>query len=1388
MAKRSVFPIVGIGASAGGMEAIIQLLGQIPADPGMAFVLIQHLDPAHRSLSADIYSRSTTLKVHEITEGMRVEPNNVYVLPPNYKMRIEEGILKLQPRTKVTGKNTTIDFFFKSLALSQKTEAIGVVLSGTGADGTLGLGAIKARGGLTCAQEVSSAKYQEMPRSAVTAGVVDLILRPDELVPEIARVMNRPSVHLRKSKGHQSEELGAGPEPVQALHKIFNLLRVHTNIDFSNYKHATIDRRIRRRMMVRRSGTLEAYAEFLESNPEEIKTLYNELLINVTEFFRDPDSLRALAAHSFPQFIRDSAAQTPIRIWVPGCATGEEVYSIAMTLFEFLEAAGLKRTIQIFATDISESCIQTARAGEYPETISKNVSRERLKHFFEKIEGGYKVRKAVRDICLFSIHDMTKDPPFAQLDLISCRNVLIYFAPLLQKRVLPIFHYGLKPNGFLWLGLSETPGEFTGLFSLVDKSHKIYSKISVRMPMRFQFQPNRLQPNVPRSPKELVPLSNSIVDFQKEADKLILSRFTPPTALVNAELEVLQFRGRIVPFLEPSLSNNLIKMARPELLAPLRALLQSVKKENKSVRRNGLKFEVDEVTVIVDIQVLPVDPSAMPKDRIYLIVFQESVPLVVSSALKKLKLTKAQASKKQDPRDLRIRELLSELSETRESQQSFVDQYELTQGDLTAANEELQSGNEELQSTNEEMETAKEELQSTNEELVMVNEELQVRNSDLISLGSDLKNLLASTEIPILMVGNDKCIRRFTPEAETTFNLIPSDVGRPIGNIKSDFDLDLEALISEVTENLRPKEIEVQDRKGAWRRVQIRPYQTIDNKIDGAIIAVVDIDKLKKKEERADAAFEYVTSVAEAVPLPLAVVDHDLNLKSANHSFYEYFQLAGEAVEKDLFTTLETEKRSLDSLRELFFQSIGANTSFTDFEINSVFPKIGPRKMLVSGGKVRVKGGDSPAILLSFVDITERRRIEAERNLLLTQEQDARGEAEKANRAKDVFLATLSHELRTPLSSILTWAQLIKLGKIDAEKTKHGASVIEQSAKTQSQLIDDLLDVSRIVAGKLTLEIKEVSPAVVVASAVDSVRSMVEKKSLTVDTQISAEVGLILADPSRLQQIVCNLLTNAIKFSPKKGRIEVRMEFIGDGSQHFVQITVRDHGKGIPPDFLPHIFDRFSQADSASTRVHGGLGLGLSIVHNLVELQGGTVRAENVRAGQGAIFTVTFPMTSLSAGIMQTEPFGVEELMRSLRSETQEQPRLDGLKILVVDDNESAREAISIYLKSFGGEILSVDSAKEAFESLPRFKPDLLVSDIAMPLEDGYSLISRIRALGAEDGGLTPAVALTAYATTEDSKRAMAAGFHAHLAKPVEAHELARVILRLVGPKVSAKK
>ena len=835
--------VVGVGASAGGLEAFEQLLRSLPNDTGLAFVLVQHLAPKHESMLSELLAKATPMPVVEVTQGMRVQGNHVYVIPPNADMSISDSVLHLSPLSPDRGLRMPIDSFFRSLADTHQSRSIGVILSGTASDGTLGLQAIKALGGVTFAQDEQSAKYSAMPRSAIAAGNVDFVLPPEA----IARELKRIATHVKVLGPDERPEAEERITPDATLNKIFFLLRNFSRVDFSFYKPGTIKRRITRRMFLRKIDKLEAYLQYLRRHRDEVEALFNDVLINVTSFFREPDSFEALKTVAFPAIMAQKGPNLPIRIWVPGCSTGEEVYSIAIILLESLGEKAPNTQIQVFATDLSEGIISKARAGIYPESVAMDISSERLRRFFLKVENGYQINKHIRDIVVFAKQDLAKDPPFSKLDLISCRNVMIYMSQVLQKRILPLFHYALNPGGILFLGSSETVGGFGELFVPLDKKNRIYTKKTMQSPVPLDFvarfhadQEIRVNAEAPKT-----------MDLQKIGEQMLLYRYSPPSVIVNDRLEIVQFFGQTGPFLDPlpgDATLNLLRMVKTGLHLELRTAFQKAKRDS-AVRKDGVLVQEDSGLKTVNFEISPIK-NIPGGERYYLVVFEEANRSIIEEPKKSKTQAPALKTGKREMSQLELenKRLKEELDASREYLQSIIEEQRTTNEELRSANEEIQSSNEELQSINEELETAKEELQSTNEELTTVNEELQNRNEELSKVNSDLSNLLSSVNIPIIMLGNDFRIRRFTPMAEKVMNLIPSDVGRPITDVKPNVKTpDLRKAIQRTIDSLEIQEFRVEDHEGRWYSMRIRPYRTLDNKIDGVVIVLLDIDTRRAK-------------------------------------------------------------------------------------------------------------------------------------------------------------------------------------------------------------------------------------------------------------------------------------------------------------------------------------------------------------------------------------------------------------------------------------------------------------------------------------------------------------------------------------------------------------
>ncbi|MEG3902425.1 chemotaxis protein CheB [Microcoleus sp. B4-C5] len=1215
--QNDLFPVVAIGASAGGLEAFMQLLSHLPIDTGMAFVIIQHMLPNQGSVLSVILARSTQMPVHEVTDGMLITPNQVYVIPPNCSMTIDRGVLKLTPRGRGRGVFMSVDTFLLSLAEERGNKAIGVVLSGGDGDGAQGLKAIKAAGGITFAQCEESAQVSSMPNTAVATGQVDFILTPEKIAQKISQIGRHPYIaEGPATESTSSEDAIANKD---AIATIYSLLRAATGVDFTNYKQTTLKRRIHRRMLLYKLERIENYAEYLQNTPTEVTALYHDVLIHVTSFFRDPETFDALSSNVFPAIVQDKSPKKPIRIWIAGCSTGEEAYSIAICLLEFLAARSTNLPIQIYATDISESAIAIARSGFYTQAQVADISPERLNRFFVQVEGGYQIAKPVRELCVFARQNLIADPPFSRMDLITCRNVLIYLGPLLQKKLLPMFHYGLRPAGFLLLGTSETVGEFSELFALLDKKNKIYTKKLVSHWLRMDLNAS----NYPLTAVNPAPVHTERLDeieMEKEADRIVLNHYAPVGVVINTASEILQFRGQTNPYLEPApgrASFSLLRMAKEGLRVELRTAIQEASQQKQPIARAGLQVKEGEIIRQVGINVIPFQAGAVAKDY-FLVLFKEEPPICAIPAAADDGRVNSDASQRESQE---IARLLEELKTTKEHLGAIVQEHQAANQDLRAANEEILSSNEELQSMNEELETAKEEIQATNEELNTINDELQRRNVESTQVSNDLENLLTSINIPILMLGNDLRIRRFTPAIEGIFNLISADIGRSLSDITHKLIVpELEQWILGVIRTLNLKIQEVQDRDGRWYDLHIRPYRTIDNKIDGAVLMLVDINELKVSAQHLMEAKNYAETIVETVREPLLVLDLDLRAITANRSFYETFQVMPSQTEQRSLFDLGNGQWNIPKLRSLLKEILGGTPQFQDVEVEHDFEHIGHKIMQLNARKMPPIG-DTQMILLAIEDITEQRLLETERSLRM-QEQSARAAAEETNRVKDEFLSVLSHELRTPLNAMIGWAQLLRLKKFDEAKTNEALKTIERAAKAQNQLIDDILDVSRITTGQFRLNASEIELNPLVENAIAVIGFAAEAKNIQLESRLSPLQPKILGDPTRLQQVVWNLLSNAIKFTPAEGRIDIALDYI-DG---MAQIQVTDTGKGIDPDFLPYVFDRFRQADSSFSRRDSGLGLGLSIVRHLVELHGGTVSATSSGEGQGATFTVRLPL------------------------------------------------------------------------------------------------------------------------------------------------------------------
>jgi len=1332
------FPVVGIGASAGGLAPLRQLLSSLPAQPGLAVVVVQHLDPHSESHLASLLQAHAALQVVTVADGTAVEANQAYVIQPNTNVALTDGVFSVTPRPDDRRPFYPIDHFFRSLALVHGPRAVGVVLSGSGSDGTLGLCEIKAAGGVTLAQDEETAQHPGMPASAIASGAVDLVLPPDQIAARIATLPQHPFL-----SGALAPE--AAVDDGSDFQRVISALRARSGVDFSQYRDTTIKRRTARRMLLRGFQSPAEYAKFLQTDHTEVDALYRDVLINVTSFFRDPKMFDVLKERVIPSIVADRPSDQPIRVWVPGCSTGQEAYSLAMIL---VESSGQGRPIQVFATDLGDATsLERARAGVYPENIEAEISPERLRRFFTKENSQYRVQKSLRDLCVFARQNITMDPPFSRVDLVSCRNVMIYMSATLQERLLPVFHFALNAGGVLVLGMAETVGRFGDLFDVIDSAHKIYRRReSLRRPS-LTFLANDWLAG--RSGSTSAGTLAPPVDFQREADRLALGRYAPPSVLVDQNFEVQQFRGRTAPFLEPPAgqpSTSILRMAKDPLLMELRSALAEAKATKATVVREHLHvFEADR-DVEFTLRILPV--TVARSDDFRLLVLFETTQAPAWTGVEPS--TEAGA----DGRD--VAALRQELASTRQYLQSIVDDQEAATQELRAAHEEVLSSNEELQSTNEELETTKEELQSANEELQTVNEQFQVRNRELDVLTDDMTNFIASADLPMVTVGRDLCIRRLTPASERAFNLLPTDLGRSIAHIKFSIEVaQIEEVIETVIATVQPCEREVRDREGRWWLLAVRPYLTSDNRVDGATLMAVDIDLVRRSREVVEAR-DTALAIIRTVREPLVVLDAQCRIRLANDAFYRLVGAANGSLDDRAFWDSSRSGWSDPEMRRILAAACEGRDRIENLEVRATLPPLGERTLVLNAQGI-LRDGQPTLLLLAIEDVTDTRQAEA-----------LRIDAETLrliNRRKDEFLGILAHELRNPLAPMSFALELLRRADINPEDGARARQVLTRQVAHMVRIVDDLLDVSRITQGKVELRKERVELANVVHAAVELCAPAAEAARHTLTVSLPDEPIFLSGDFVRLSQVLVNLLNNAIKFTPPVGHIWLIAERTSaeDGHPSTVRIRVRDTGIGIAPEQRQRVFDLFMQGDRSLERSRGGLGVGLTLVRNLIALHGGSIDVWSDGPDRGSEFIITLPI----------EVEGAAPAVAPKRAADQTSRR--SLRILVADDNEDGREMLAYLLTREGHVVALAADGREALDKAVEFDPDVAVLDIGMPSLNGYDVAARLRK--GPKGSRPFLVALSGLGQTEEKARAAEAGFDYHFTKPVDLNALLRLLM-----------
>jgi two-component system CheB/CheR fusion protein len=1081
------FPIAGFGASAGGLEAFTTLLQHLAPDLGMAYVLVMHLSPDHKSSLRQILQIKTKMKVHTVKDGMKVRPDNVYVIPPNALMSLVDGHLKLAPRSSVRSiGNFAVDYFLTSLASTYKNNGIGIILSGNATDGTLGLKAIKSEGGITFAQD-DSAKFSGMPKNAYNSGYADFMLSPEGIAKELARLVKIPYTKLSSDKIEEKHKQELNSDS-GALKKILLVVKAKTGIDFFlHYKPATIYRRVIRRVVLNKCVNLNDYLSLLESKDKEVNNLYEDFLINVTSFFRDPEFYQTLEKKIFPAILSERKAADPIRIWVAGCATGEEAYSIAISLMEFLNKKGQGISFQIFASDLDSSAIDKARMGIYPSSSMQNITPKLIKRYFRKTDNHYQIEKKVREVCVFSQHNLLKDPPFSRMDLVSCQNVLIYLEVNAQQTILKTFHYALKPSGFLFLGKSETVGGANELFNPLDQRIRIYARRNT-----ISVAPNFVNPKtgaVPpvETPRAKVPATS---DIEEDVSKILLTRFVWPSIVLNQNLNIIQFFGNSAPYLQPvagKASFNILKMIHEDLLIDLRALLLQARKTGKPTLKEGIGITDSKKSREITLEVVP---RRSEKDLFFLVVFKET-----QTPLDQKQKNDKHSRKTTDQKSKVIAKLEDELIQSREVIKTTNEEYETTYEELQAHNEEVLSSNEELQSVNEELETSKEELQSSNEELTTINEELQRRNIAL-------------------------------------------------------------------------------------------------------------------KESQ-----DYANAIVDTVNNPFLVLTSNLQVKSANRSFYNTFKLTPEKTEGAFIYELGERAWDIPVFRDNLNDLLGNKTNYLEFELKHFFPGVGELVFIVN--TYRLLSEDITKeflILLAFVNITEVVKTNEE----LTQ----------LNRHLAEFTFGASHDLQEPLRKIQTFTNFIENYENSDGYIKKYVEKIGTTAERMSMLMKGMLEYSALFKNQKA-KFQPVDLNATVKNILKDFELLVDEKKATLDIQALPEIEGV---PILIYQLFYNIIKNALKFNNGKPVIKIAVEKVPPQAydknklrkdRSYTCITIKDNGIGFDQQYADHIFSMYSRLKDKPDI--NGSGMGLAICRKITEEHGGAIFALSQK-NMGTTISVILPI------------------------------------------------------------------------------------------------------------------------------------------------------------------
>ncbi|MGK3990135.1 chemotaxis protein CheB [Sorangium sp. So ce136] len=1322
-AQPAVAPyVVGIGASAGGLEALEHFFDNIPKESGMAFVVVQHLSPDFRSLMDEILGRRTELPIHLVENGMLVEPDHVYLIPPKKEMIISGGRLLLSERDRDQELTLPIDVFFRSLAQDCGPRAVAVVLSGGGSDGSRGIRAVHEAGGLVIVQDVDSAQFDGMPKTARDAGVADCVMPPQD--------MPRILLEYVRAEGRRPEREAAGVD--QAMTAVYRMLEEQFGIDFTHYKPSTVTRRIERRIQLAHTDDIDQYVKRLKSESRELDVLYRDLLIGVTRFFRNEEAFGILEQEVLPELLREGPRDAPFRVWVAGCATGEEVYSLAILLQELTSRTG-NRPFKIFATDVHHGSLELATRGIYEEEAVVNVSPERLERHFIRRGRSYQIVPDLRQAVVFAHHNVIKDAPFTRVDFISCRNMLIYLQPAAQQKVLSLFHFALNRGGVVLLGPSETPGHLAHDFEVVNKQWRIYRKYSER---RMQVDP-RFQPASPKgqsAPRSGItaPVARNPVSHLLGTYDALLDEFMPPSLLVNDVGELVHAFGGASRFLKVKdgrVGLNAFEMLDSDLKLMLMAGLQRALKERSAIVFKGVQAEggVYKVTI----RRVESRRGTLPH---VLITFDALEGAPQRAAMPEKEINLDEVSREQ------LSALEAELGYTKQSLQATTEQLEASNEELQAANEELLASNEELQSTNEE-------LQSVNEELYSVNAEYQRKIADLTELGNDMENLLSSTDIGTIFLDKELKIRKFTPQIAESFNLLLQDVGRPIETFTYAVDH------PELTDDLRRVlatgervERELRDRHSRSFFLRILPYRA-KGTVAGVVLTLIDVSGLKAAEDALFHERYLLNSLLRSVPDAIYFKDARGRFIRTNHAMAERLGLSDPR----------------EAAGKTGFELPGHEAALAVHQQDEVVLRTGEAQHYKLEKRLRRDG------VVEWDLVTRLPLMDAASHIVgiigifrsVTEQKRSEEQIKDAVRRRDEFLAMLSHELRNPLGAIVHATALLK----EDSAASNGApgvdekvfQILERQSAQMARLLDDLLEASRVTQNKIELRKRVLDLGSVVKDATDAVRNLMDSRGVNFSTTVDPEPIWVEGDPARLQQVQVNLLTNAAKYTPRGGHVTLEARRV-DG--HAV-VRVKDDGLGIPKGMLDTVFDLFVQSSRTLDRSAGGLGVGLTLVRGLVEKHGGTVSVRSDGEGKGSEFEVWLPVTERP-----------REKEATRGSVLRKFPK--GSRIVVVEDNADGREALCALLKRAGFECHSTDHGIAGIELMDAVLPHIAIVDIGLPGIDGLEFARRVREKRQHKDVYL--IALTGYGQQNDREKASGAGFDEHLVKPVDLATLKRLL------------